>query len=134
MLKVAPGDREAVAGSPARLAGLVDGPLPAGWQAELDAKADRWKLALYRRAQRAPSDAADDGEDGEPSDELLDAQDESGLGADDVDARSPRAAPSSRAASPPPSRTRRRCCSPGSCAPACRSAAATCAACSGRAR
>ena len=82
VLKVAPADRAAVADVAARLALLVDGPLPDGWQGELDAKAARWKLALYRRALRAMTDP-DEGE--QPSDEALDAQDESGLGADDVD-------------------------------------------------
>ncbi len=83
VIKIAPGDRAAVAGVAASLAELVAGPLPDGWQAELDAKADRWKLALYRRALRAESDEDDSAE--EPSDEALAAQDVSGLEAGDVE-------------------------------------------------
>ena len=66
-----------------QLAGLVDGDLPPGWQDELDHKADRWKLALHRRALRAlvdPEQAEDS------SDELLEAEsEEHDLHADDVE-------------------------------------------------
>ena len=82
VLKVAPGDRDQLADVAGRLAALVDGPLPAGWQEELDAKAGRWKLALHRRAQRMHTDP--DAED-QPSDEALAAADESGLLPEDVE-------------------------------------------------
>jgi phosphatidylglycerophosphate synthase len=60
VLKVAPPQREALAGVAGRLAELVDGPLPDGWRDELDAKAGRWKLALHRRAQHGLEPADDD--------------------------------------------------------------------------
>lgn len=82
VLKVAPADRAALADVAGRLAALVDGGLPDGWQEELDAKAARWKLALYRRAQRALTNPD---EEEQPSDEALDAADTSGLGAEDVE-------------------------------------------------
>jgi phosphatidylglycerophosphate synthase len=81
VLKVAPSHRAALADVAERLAVLLDGPLPAGWHAELDAKAARWKLALHRRALRAldDPDAARD-----TSDEALEAADDSELEAHDV--------------------------------------------------
>jgi phosphatidylglycerophosphate synthase len=62
VLKVASLHRPAVADVAARLAELVDGRLPDGWREELDAKAGRWKLALYRRAQAGvePPEADED--------------------------------------------------------------------------
>jgi phosphatidylglycerophosphate synthase len=62
VLKVASPHRPAVADVAARLAELVDGGLPDGWREELDAKAGRWKLALYRRAQAGtePQEADED--------------------------------------------------------------------------
>jgi phosphatidylglycerophosphate synthase len=82
VLKVAPIHREQLADIAARLAALVDGPLPAGWQRELDAKAGRWKLALHRRALRALAEP--DAEE-HPSDEALAAADDSGLLPEDVE-------------------------------------------------
>jgi len=82
VLKIASASRPALADVAGRLAPLVDGPLPEGWQDELDAKAGRWKLALYRRAQRALAEP-DGGE--LPSDEALAAEDSSGLGPEDVE-------------------------------------------------
>ena len=82
VLKIAPAQRVALAEVAEHLAGLVDGDLPPGWQDELDHKADRWKLALHRRALRAlvdPEQAEDS------SDELLEAEsEEHDLHADDV--------------------------------------------------
>jgi phosphatidylglycerophosphate synthase len=61
VLKVAPAQREALAGVAARLAELVEGELPDGWRDELDAKVGRWKLALHRRARVGmPADDADE--------------------------------------------------------------------------
>ncbi len=82
VLKVAPMHREALIGVADHLAELVDGPLPDGWQDELDTKSDRWKLALHRREARALAepDAAE-----HPSDEALAADDDSGLLAADVE-------------------------------------------------
>jgi phosphatidylglycerophosphate synthase len=82
VLKVAPIHRERLADVAARLAALVEGPLPVGWQEELDAKAGRWTLALHRRAQRALAEP--DAEE-HPSDEALAAADDSGLLPDDVE-------------------------------------------------
>ena len=82
VLKIAPANRAALADVAGRLAALVDGPLPAGWQDELDAKAGRWKLALHRRALRA---LAEPDADELPSDEALAAEDTSGLEAEDVE-------------------------------------------------
>jgi phosphatidylglycerophosphate synthase len=82
VLKVAPIHREQLADVAGRLAALVDGPLPTGWQQELEAKAGRWKLALHRRAQRALSEP--DAEE-HPSDEALAAADDSGLLPEDVE-------------------------------------------------
>jgi phosphatidylglycerophosphate synthase len=82
VLKVAPMHREELIDVAGRLAALVDGPLPDGWQDELDAKAGRWKLALHRRAMRALAEP--DAEE-HPSDEALAAEDDSGLLASDVE-------------------------------------------------
>ncbi len=74
VLKVAPAQREALAGVAERLAALVDGPLPEGWSDELEAKSGRWKLALHRRAwagleQPEDDEYAADAEAGVPEDE-----------------------------------------------------------------
>jgi phosphatidylglycerophosphate synthase len=82
VLKVAPVHREELAAVAGRAAALVDGPLPVGWQDELDAKAGRWKLALHRRAMRALAEPDDEDH---PSDEALAADDESGLLPEDVE-------------------------------------------------
>jgi len=82
VLKVAPAHREELIDVAGRLAALVDGPLPDGWQDELDAKADRWKLALHRRALRALAEP--DAEE-HASDEALAAEDDSGLLPEDVE-------------------------------------------------
>jgi phosphatidylglycerophosphate synthase len=50
VLKIAPPHRPALADVAGRLARLVDGRLPEGWDEELEAKARRWKLALHRRS------------------------------------------------------------------------------------
>ena len=83
VLKIAPAQRGALAEVAGRLAGIVDGDLPPGWQDELDHKASRWKLALHRRALRA---LVDPGQAEESSDEVLedDAEDH-GLRAEDVE-------------------------------------------------
>ena len=82
VLKLAPDHREALADVAARMAALVDGPLPEGWVEELESKAGRWKLALHRRTQRALVEP--DGGEG-PSDEALAAEDETELAPEDVE-------------------------------------------------
>ncbi len=83
VLKVAPAQREALAGVAERLAALVDGALPDGWRGELEAKSGRWKLALYRRAQAG---AEPPEEDDNPADaEAGVAEDETELSPDDVE-------------------------------------------------
>jgi phosphatidylglycerophosphate synthase len=52
VVKVAPGDREALADVADRLAALCTPPLPASWEQELAAKHDGWRLALARAALR----------------------------------------------------------------------------------
>jgi phosphatidylglycerophosphate synthase len=82
VLKIAPAERPTLAGIAERLAGLLDGDLPEGWQAELDHKAGRWKLALHRRAMRAlldPESAE------ESSDEALEAAADDGLEAQEIE-------------------------------------------------
>ena len=112
---------------------LVDGALPAGLAGRarrqgrpLEARAAPARAARARRPEQAEE---------QPSDEALDASrraadccaDDVELGADDeAGARAP--GRRRRRA------TSRRCCCAGSCAPTSRSAAATCASCSGRAR
>ena len=83
VLKIAPAQRGALAGIAERLAGMVDGELPPGWQDELDHKAGRWKLALHRRALRA---LVDPGQAEESSDEALeDDAGDHGLRPEDVE-------------------------------------------------
>ena len=83
VLKIAPAQRGALAEVAGRLAELVDGDLPPGWQGELDHKASRWKLALHRRALRA---LVDPEQAEESSDELLEEEaEEHGLRAEDVE-------------------------------------------------
>ena len=82
VLKIAPAHRGALAEVAGRLAGLVEGDLPPGWQDELDHKGERWKLALHRRALRA---LVDPGQAEESSDEALEEEsEERGLRAEDV--------------------------------------------------
>ena len=132
VLKIAPAQRVALAEVAEQLAGLVDGDLPPGWQDELDHKADRWKLALHRRALRALVDP-------EQAEDSSDEAARGGVrGARSATRTTSRSAPtrprSSTAGWPPPRATSPRCCSAGSSAPTSRSAARTCASCSGRAR
>ena len=49
VLKVAGADRERLGGVAERLAELTTGGLPEDWEAELDAKRERWRAALHRR-------------------------------------------------------------------------------------
>jgi phosphatidylglycerophosphate synthase len=63
VLKVAPGDRDALVTVAGRLAELVTGGLPDGWEEELDAKAGRWKLSLYRRALGGADETISAGEE-----------------------------------------------------------------------
>ena len=78
VLKLAPADRPGLADVAGRLAPLLEGELPPGWDEELAAKERRWGLAIHRRTQRrldAPGTeppASDEGED------------EDALGTDDV--------------------------------------------------
>ena len=88
VLKVAPAQREALAGAAERLAALVDGALPAGWLEELEAKSGRWRLALHRRAlsdlepaddDEGPAEAVEDESELSPADVELSPEDEAEL-------------------------------------------------------
>ncbi len=92
VLKVAPPHREALAAVAERLAALVDGSLPEGWSEELEAKAGRWKLALYRRALAGAEQP--EGDDSRPDEEPGAPEDESELSPDDVELAPQRTTPS----------------------------------------
>ena len=64
ILKIAAGDRPALAASAGRLAELAAAP-PADWQEELERKEGMWRFAMWRAARRAEGieDAEDDGPD-----------------------------------------------------------------------
>jgi phosphatidylglycerophosphate synthase len=88
VLKIAPPHRAALAGVAGRLAALVDGRLPEGWDDELDAKAGRWKLALYRRrlagheqpgTEEGPADAVEEEIELAPEAVELDPEDDAEL-------------------------------------------------------
>jgi phosphatidylglycerophosphate synthase len=83
VLKIAAPHREALAAVAERLAALVDGPLPEGWSEELEAKAGRWKLALYRRALSAVEQP--DGDENRPDEDPGAPEDEGELAPDDVE-------------------------------------------------
>jgi hypothetical protein len=85
VLKVAPAHRDALGDVAARLAALVDGPLPDGWREELDAKAGRWKLSLHRRALAGAEPAEEEHAEVLTEGEIDLAPEDAALSPDDVE-------------------------------------------------
>jgi hypothetical protein len=72
VIKIAAADRPGLAAASARLAELAADP-PEEWRAELDRKADMWRTALWRAANRPePGDGDEAGGKDEPADEFGD--------------------------------------------------------------
>jgi hypothetical protein len=57
IFKVSPSDRERLVAAAERLAALVEGPLPEGWEEELAAKAANWRRILAARASALHEEA-----------------------------------------------------------------------------
>jgi len=67
VLKVAEANRPDLVAVTARLAGVLDGPLPDTWQRAFDDKARQWRQALHRRSALHGDDSDDETEEDEPA-------------------------------------------------------------------